>query len=98
MKSLTVISAIAALSALVVGVAIVLLTGETPEISVPVSTPMLLIGGFLVGVGVNYGGGCTSGHGVCGMARFSARSIAATLTFMVACFVTVYVVRHVIGG
>ena len=78
--------------------AIVLLTGETPEISVPVSTPMLLIGGFLVGVGVNYGGGCTSGHGVCGMARFSARSIAATLTFMVACFVTVYVVRHVIGG
>ena len=78
--------------------AIVLLTGETPEISVPVSTPMLLIGGFLVGVGVNYGGGCTSGHGVCGMARLSPRSIAATLIFMATCFVTVFVVRHVIGG
>lgn len=78
--------------------AIVLLTGEAPEISVPVSTPMLLIGGFLVGVGVNYGGGCTSGHGVCGMARLSPRSIAATLVFMVACFATVFVVRHVIGG
>ncbi len=78
--------------------AVVLLTGETPEISVPVSTPMLLIGGFLVGVGVNYGGGCTSGHGVCGMARLSPRSIAATLIFMVTCFVTVFVVRHVIGG
>lgn len=78
--------------------AIALLTGKMPEISVPVSTPMLLIGGFLVGVGVNYGGGCTSGHGVCGMARFSPRSIVATVVFMITCFATVFVVRHVIGG
>jgi uncharacterized membrane protein YedE/YeeE len=72
-------------------------TGDWPEITVPVSTPMLLIGGFLVGVGVTFGGGCTSGHGVCGMARFSTRSIVATCVFMVACFVTDYVVRHVVG-
>jgi uncharacterized membrane protein YedE/YeeE len=60
--------------------------------------PMLLIGGFIVGVGVTYGSGCTSGHGVCGMARFSPRSIAATITFMIATGITVFVVRHVIGG
>lgn len=77
---------------------VLLLTGEVPEISVPISTPMLLIGGFLVGVGVTFGGGCTSGHGVCGMARMSVRSILATGVFMVACIVTVFVVRHVIGG
>ncbi len=76
--------------------AVMLLTGQTPEISVPVSTPMLLIGGFIVGVGVTYGGGCTSGHGVCGMARFSPRSIMATVVFMAATFVTVFVVRHVV--
>ncbi len=74
-----------------------LATGDWPEITVPVSTPMLVIGGFLVGVGVTFGGGCTSGHGVCGMARFSVRSIVATGVFMLACFATVYVVRHVVG-
>lgn len=75
-----------------------LATGGMPEITVPVSMPMLLIGGFIVGVGVTYGSGCTSGHGVCGMARFSPRSIAATITFMIATGITVFVVRHVIGG
>lgn len=75
-----------------------LATGGMPEITVPVSLPMLLIGGFIVGVGVTYGSGCTSGHGVCGMARLSPRSIAATLTFMATTAVTVFVVRHVIGG
>ena len=69
-----------------------------PEITVPVSTPMLLIGGFIVGIGVTYGSGCTSGHGVCGMARLSPRSIAATLTFMATTAVTVYLVRHVFAG
>ena len=64
----------------------------------PASTPMLILGGLIVGVGVTYGSGCTSGHGVCGMARLSPRSIAATLTFMATTAVTVYVVRHVIGG
>ncbi|WP_224815379.1 YeeE/YedE family protein [Hasllibacter sp. MH4015] len=74
-----------------------LLTGSWPEITVPVSTPMLLVGGFLVGVGVTFGGGCTSGHGVCGIARLSPRSIVATCVFMAACVATVYVLRHVLG-
>jgi uncharacterized membrane protein YedE/YeeE len=75
-----------------------LATGAMPEVTVPVSTPMLIVGGLIVGVGVTYGSGCTSGHGVCGMARLSPRSIAATLTFMASTAATVFVVRHVIGG
>ncbi|BDW84923.1 MULTISPECIES: YeeE/YedE family protein [Roseicyclus] len=75
-----------------------LVTGGMPEITVPASMPMLLIGGFIVGIGVTYGSGCTSGHGVCGMARLSPRSIAATLTFMATTAATVFVIRHVIGG
>jgi uncharacterized membrane protein YedE/YeeE len=74
------------------------LTGAMPEVSVPISMPMLIVGGLLVGVGVTFGSGCTSGHGVCGMARLSKRSIAATLTFMVTTGLTVFVVRHVVGG
>ena len=73
-------------------------TGGWPEITVPVSTPLLALGGVIVGLGVTYGAGCTSGHGVCGMARLSPRSIVATLSFMATTAVTVYVVRHVIGG
>ncbi|MGR3710274.1 MAG: YeeE/YedE family protein [Alterinioella nitratireducens] len=73
-------------------------TGGFPTVTVPVSTPMLLVGGFIVGLGVIFGAGCTSGHGVCGMARLSRRSIAATLSFMAATALTVFVIRHVIGG
>ncbi len=73
-------------------------SGSMPTVTVPVSTPMLVVGGFIVGIGVMFGSGCTSGHGVCGMARLSPRSIAATLTFMVSTFATVFVVRHVVGG
>ena len=58
----------------------------------------IALGGLLVGIGVTFGGGCTSGHGVCGIARLSGRSIVATVTFMAATFVTVFVVRHVLGG
>ncbi|MGE0502234.1 MAG: YeeE/YedE family protein [Rhizobiaceae bacterium] len=65
---------------------------------VPVSTAALVTGGLIVGVGVTLGGGCTSGHGVCGMARLSPRSIVATLVFMAATFATVFVVRHLIGA
>lgn len=75
-----------------------LVTGQPPTIQVPVSTLMMVIGGFIVGLGVTYGAGCTSGHGVCGMARFSPRSIAATVTFMIFTAITVYVVRHVFGA
>lgn len=72
--------------------------GEFAPLDVPVSRLSLTIGGVIVGVGVTLGSGCTSGHGVCGMARFSPRSIAATATFMTTTALTVYVIRHVIGG
>ena len=57
---------------------------------------MLVIAGLLVGFGTRYGSGCTSGHGVCGLSRLSPRSLVATLSFMAAGFLTVYVVRHLI--
>ena len=60
-------------------------------------TLTLIVAGLLVGIGTRYGAGCTSGHGVCGLSRFSVRSLVATLTFMAAGFVTVYVMRHVVG-
>ena len=72
--------------------------GGWPVIDVPVPTAALVLGGLLVGVGVTLGGGCTSGHGVCGNARLSPRSIVATLTFVATGAATVFFVRHVIGG
>ena len=59
---------------------------------------LLIAGGLLVGFGTRIGGGCTSGHGVCGIGRLSRRSIVATCVFMAAAVVTVFVTRHVIGG
>jgi uncharacterized protein len=58
----------------------------------------LVAAGLLVGVGTQLGNGCTSGHGICGLARFSPRSLVATLTFMAVAIATVFVTRHVIGG
>jgi uncharacterized membrane protein YedE/YeeE len=72
------------------------LLAALPEIRVGASVPVLVAAGLLVGVGTRYGGGCTSGHGVCGVARMSPRSIAATLAFMATGFATVYVARHLI--
>ena len=72
--------------------------GGLPAIEVPVSTGYLLLGGFVVGIGVTLASGCTSGHGVCGMARLSPRSFVATGTFMLTTGITVYVVRHVLGA
>lgn len=84
---------------MVTGPAIVwALSGEMPAVQVPITLPMLLLGGLIVGVGVTFGGGCTSGHGVCGMARLSPRSVVATLTFMTATFAAVFIVRHVLGA
>jgi uncharacterized membrane protein YedE/YeeE len=63
------------------------------------SNPALLVAaGLLVGVGTQLGGGCTSGHGVCGLARGSRRSIVATIVFMLSGAATVFVARHVLGG
>ena len=58
---------------------------------------MVVIGGLLVGVGTRYGSGCTSGHGVCGLSRMSPRSLVATLAFMGAGFVTVFLIRHALA-
>jgi uncharacterized protein len=58
----------------------------------------LIIAGLLVGLGTRYGSGCTSGHGVCGLSRFSIRSLVATLLFMAAGFATVFVTRHLLVG
>lgn len=57
---------------------------------------ILALAGYLVSLGTTMGSGCTSGHGVCGLGRFSARSLAATLTFLLAGMATVYVMRHVL--
>ena len=58
----------------------------------------IVIAGLLVGFGAHYGSGCTSGHGICGLSRLSPRSLVATLAFMSAGFVMVFVIRHLIGG
>lgn len=68
-----------------------------PEVHVDASVPVILVAGLLVGFGSRLGNGCTSGHGVCGLARWSRRSLAATLTFMAAGAAAVFV-RHVLGG
>jgi uncharacterized membrane protein YedE/YeeE len=60
------------------------------------SLPMLLVGGFLVGFGTRMGSGCTSGHSVCGIARFSWRSISATITFILSAMLTVALIRYVL--
>ena len=73
------------------------LLAALPEIRVDASFPALVAAGLLVGVGTRYGGGCTSGHGVCGISRASPRSIAATVAFMAAGFATVFIARHLIS-
>lgn len=72
--------------------------GEAPRVDVLASWPVLIAGGLAVGFGTRMAGGCTSGHGVCGLGRFSARSLVATATFMAAAGVTVFLIRHVVGG
>ena len=67
----------------------------TPRIDAGWAT--IVIAGLLVGVGTRYGSGCTSGHGVCGLSRLSPRSLVATVAFMAAGFITVYVIRHIIA-
>lgn len=69
----------------------------TPTIQLDSNPWMMIVAGLLVGFGTRLGSGCTSGHGICGISRLSKRSIVATLTFMLAGVVTVYMIRHVIG-
>ena len=68
-----------------------------PAVHVDAGTATLVVAGLLVGIGTRYGAGCTSGHGVCGLSRLSPRSLVATAAFMAAGFVTVFIVRHLIG-
>lgn len=72
-----------------------------PDI-IAIATPhplwMMALGGLLVGYGARLGSGCTSGHGVCGLARLSKRSLAATATFMTTAIVTVFIVHRIFGG
>jgi uncharacterized protein len=69
---------------------------ELPDISPQTGTTGLLVAGLLVGFGTRLGSGCTSGHGVCGVSRWSRRSLAATATFMLSAIVTVYLIRHAV--
>ena len=73
------------------------LAAPLPQVHVEASYPVLVIAGLLVGIGTRYGSGCTSGHGICGLSRRSPRSLMATVAFMFAGFVTVYIARHLIG-
>jgi uncharacterized protein len=84
---------------LVLGAGLWRLAGPWPvTIHIAAPLPLLLLGGLLVGFGTQLGRGCTSGHGVCGIARLSARSTVATLVFLASGTATVFVVRHLIGG
>lgn len=73
-------------------------TGSAVTQTVTGNLPLMAAAGLLVGFGSSIGNGCTSGHGICGLSRFSIRSLVATLTFMTAAIATVYVTRHVIGA
>ena len=73
-------------------------TGASIPFQTTASLATLLVGGAIVGIGVTFGSGCTSGHGICGLARFSPRSAVAVITFMASAAMTVFVTRHMMGG
>jgi uncharacterized protein len=75
-----------------------MLFAALPTIRIEAGYPLIIIAGLLVGLSTRYGSGCTSGHGVCGISRLSPRSLVATAAFMGTGFITVFVVRHLIGG
>ncbi|MBE0484846.1 YeeE/YedE family protein [Marinobacter sp.] len=89
---------VAFLAGLIGAPAIWMLMAELPPIEINAGYPALIIAGLLVGIGTRYASGCTSGHGVCGLSRLSLRSLVATLSFMAAGFVSVFVIRHLIGA
>ena len=85
------------LAGLVVGAGATGFAAGMPELRIEASWPVLVVSGLLVGYGTQLGSGCTSGHGVCGIARFSPRSIAATGVFMATAALTVFIARHFFG-
>jgi uncharacterized membrane protein YedE/YeeE len=86
---------IAFLAGLIAAPLVYALFSTLPEARIDASAGTLVAAGLLVGLGTRYGAGCTSGHGVCGLSRLSPRSLVATGAFMLAGFVTVFVMRHV---
>jgi uncharacterized membrane protein YedE/YeeE len=88
---------IAFVAGLVLSPLVFSLAAPLPSVHVEASYPTLILAGVLVGIGTRYGSGCTSGHGVCGLSRRSPRSMVATIAFMFAGFLTVYIVRHLVG-
>lgn len=75
-----------------------LITSTKPAVEITSNVALLVVGGLLVGFGTVLGNGCTSGHGVCGLSRFSTRSIVATGVFMLFAFVTLFISRHILGA
>ena len=73
-----------------------LATGVALPVNIQASLPVTVIAGLLVGFGARLGSGCTSGHGICGIARFSKRSIVATLVFFITAIITVFLTLHVL--
>jgi uncharacterized protein len=88
---------VAFIAGLLVAPSLWYLFAEPATIRIEATAPVLLVAGLLVGWGTRQASGCTSGHGVCGLARLSRRSLAATMTFMAAGFATVFLVRHVLA-
>ncbi len=90
---------LAFLTGLVLGTVLHSVSGPAPIPFLPdeFSPALMVAGGLLVGFGTRLGSGCTSGHGVCGIARFSVRSLAATITFVLTGMISVFLVRHVLG-
>ena len=74
------------------------INGTQPAVEITGNVLLLAVGGLLVGFGTVTGNGCTSGHGVCGLSRFSVRSLVATGVFMLSAFLTVYTTHHVLGA
>jgi uncharacterized membrane protein YedE/YeeE len=89
---------LAFISGLLLGSAAAIAWIRQPQILIEASTPLLVVAGLLVGFGTRWGNGCTSGHGVCGLARLSPRSLVATLVFMGVAAAVVFVLRHLLAA
>lgn len=88
---------LAFLAGLLLAPAAYALVAPLPPLQIASGTPLLVVAGLLVGAGTRFASGCTSGHGVCGLSRWSLPSLVATSCFMAAGFATVFVLRHVLG-
>lgn len=86
------------ISGLIAGAGLYLLVRGTFPLEIQAAPIPTIVAGLLVGFGTRLGSGCTSGHGICGIARLSRRSLTATLTFIVTAVITVFVTRHLFGG